>query len=252
LFLYDGWDIIAVMQHFGQLLESYTRGVGLAGDIGTIAAVTHHAGSWTNGTFYAHHNHRGDIVVTRTGTTTVGTYDYSAFGNLKSQIGSDVCRFKFSSKELDRVTGFYYYGYRFYAPQWQRWVIGDAIGEVGGINLYGFVRNAPIAYIDPRGAVAITVIAEMVAQVLAAYSGDIMRALCGGCDVVARLACCDRVMKLAALAIATATTVAYLSCAQWGWGAPVCVAAVTALLYDQGRDLQRNYDDCRSGALWKK
>jgi len=115
-----GWDIVAVMSGQGQLLESYTRGVGLAGDIGTIVAVTHHACSWTNGTFYAHHNHRCDIVVTRTGTTTVGTYDYSAFGNLKSQIGSDVCRFKFSSKELDRATGFYYYGYRFYAPVWSR------------------------------------------------------------------------------------------------------------------------------------
>jgi hypothetical protein len=133
LFLYDGWDIIAVMQQAGQLLESYTRGragAGLAGDIGTIAAVTHHAGSGvTPGTYYVRHNHRGDIVVTRTGTTTVGTYDYSAFGNLKSQIGSDVCRFKFSSKELDRATGFYYYGYRFYAPQWSR--------PMGGMDYQG-------------------------------------------------------------------------------------------------------------------
>jgi len=140
-----------------------------------LVAVTHHAGSWTNGTFYAHHNHRGDIVVTRTGTTTVGTYDYSAFGNLKSQIGSDVCRFKFSSKELDRATGFYYYGYRFYAPQWQRWINRDPFGDptfdqifwlltllrpelrrAPGVlftdqNRYAFGFNDPIGSVDPDG-----------------------------------------------------------------------------------------------------
>ena len=136
----------------GQLLESYTRGVGLAGDIGTIVAVTHHAGSGvTPGTYYAHHNHRGDVIITRSATTTVGVYEYSAFGNLKSSIANDLCRFKLSSKELDRATGFYYYGYRFYAPQWQRWVSRDPIGENGGANVYGFCRNSPVVYIDPVG-----------------------------------------------------------------------------------------------------
>jgi len=108
----------------GQLLESYTRGpagAGLAGDIGTIVSVTHHAGSSvTPGTYYVHHNHRGDVIITRSATTTVGVYEYSAFGNLKSSIANDLCRFKFSSKELDRATGFYYYGYRFYALVWSR------------------------------------------------------------------------------------------------------------------------------------
>jgi hypothetical protein len=69
----------------GHTFERFTRGVGLAGDMGTLVAATHHTGSWTNGTFYAHHNHRGDIVLTRSGTTTVGQYDYTAFGSLKSQ-----------------------------------------------------------------------------------------------------------------------------------------------------------------------
>ena len=152
LYLYDGWDIVAVMNAQGQLLESYTRGVGLAGDIGTIVAVTHHAGSGvTPGTYYTHHNHRGDVIITPSGTTTVGTCEYSAFGNLKSSIGNDVCRFKFSSKELDRATGFYYYGYRFYSPQWQRWVSRDPIGEKSQLNLYVFVNNNPLVGLDRQG-----------------------------------------------------------------------------------------------------
>jgi len=45
------------------LRETFTQGVDLAGDIGTLVAVTHHAASSTNDVFYAHHNHRGDILV---------------------------------------------------------------------------------------------------------------------------------------------------------------------------------------------
>jgi len=100
--------------------DDFLIGLGLAGDIGTLVAVTHHAGSWCNGTFYAHHNHGGDVILTRSGTATVGRYDYTAFGSLKYQTGPDVCRFKFSTKERDTSTGFSYHGYRFYASQWQR------------------------------------------------------------------------------------------------------------------------------------
>jgi len=162
LYLYDGWDIVGVMNEAGQMRETFTRGVGLAGDIGTLVAVTHHPASWTNGTFYAHHNHRGDVILTRSGATTVGRYDYTAFGALKSQIGIHVSRFTFSSKERDASTGFSYYGYRFYAPQWQRWANVDprAKSEHGVYSLltlrghlasYNFCGNNPVSNIDDKG-----------------------------------------------------------------------------------------------------
>jgi RHS repeat-associated protein len=164
LYLYDGWDIVGVMNEAGQMRETFARGVGLAGDIGTLVTVTHHAGSWTNGTFYAHHNHRGDVILTRSGTTTVGQYDYTAFGSLKSQTGLDVCRFKFSTEERDNSTGFGYHGYRFYAPQWQRWASTDPIDNGKIQNLYLFVANAPLNAVDPDGMKIIKLIpwAELV------------------------------------------------------------------------------------------
>jgi RHS repeat-associated protein len=103
--------------------------------------------------YYTHHNHRGDVIATRNGTTTTGTYDYTAFGSLKAQSGTDVCRFQFSSKERDASTGFSYYGYRFYAPQWQRWPNRDPLGESGfGVfGVYLFTDNDPVGKIDPDG-----------------------------------------------------------------------------------------------------
>jgi len=47
--------------------------------------------------------------------------------------------------------GIYYYGYRYYHPDLQRWINRDPLGEAGGINLYGFVGNDPVNRIDPWG-----------------------------------------------------------------------------------------------------
>jgi len=45
----------------------------------------------------------------------------------------------------------HYYGYRYYNPEMGRWVNRDPIGERGGVNLYGFVFNSPVNFIDDLG-----------------------------------------------------------------------------------------------------
>ncbi|MFJ2488975.1 RHS repeat domain-containing protein [Pseudomonas sp. NPDC087639] len=57
---------------------------------------------------------------------------------------------RYSGKEMD-VSGLYYYGARFYAPWLQRWISADPAGDVDGLNLYGFVGNNPLSYIDTDG-----------------------------------------------------------------------------------------------------
>jgi len=58
---------------------------------------------------------------------------------------------RFSSKEVHANSGLYYYGLRYYEPNLQRFINQDPIGEEGGINLYGFVYNSPINFVDPDG-----------------------------------------------------------------------------------------------------
>ena len=50
-------------------------------------------------------------------------------------------------------SGIYMYLYRFYDPSLQRWLNRDPIGEVGGLNLYRFVRNSPITHTDAYGLI---------------------------------------------------------------------------------------------------
>lgn len=57
---------------------------------------------------------------------------------------------RYSGKEMD-VSGLYYYGARYYAPWLQRWVSADPAGDVDGLNLYGFVRNNAMTYVDRTG-----------------------------------------------------------------------------------------------------
>ncbi len=42
-------------------------------------------------------------------------------------------------------------GYRFYSPEMGRWTTRDPLGEAGGVNLYAFVGNNPVNWVDPWG-----------------------------------------------------------------------------------------------------
>lgn len=95
----------------------------------------------------------------------VASYTYDAFGNTIAQSGAmaDAFVFRFSTKYFDAETGLYYYGCRFYSPPLMRWLNRDPIEEKGGINLYAFCENSPIAKNDSNG-LAVFVIKHFAGQ----------------------------------------------------------------------------------------
>jgi RHS repeat-associated protein len=80
-------------------------------------------------------------------------YLYDPYGNTLSVYGSLAAAntYRFSSKEWNGNSGVYYYLYRFYDPNLQRWVNRDPILEKGGHNLYEFAGNEPIGILDAFG-----------------------------------------------------------------------------------------------------
>ncbi len=58
---------------------------------------------------------------------------------------------KYCNKELDKGTGFYYYGLRYYQSHLGRWLSTDPAGTIDGLNLYAFVSNNPVTLVDVGG-----------------------------------------------------------------------------------------------------
>ena len=81
----------------------------------------------------------------------VASYTYDPFGKRMSKTGTLDQPYMFSTKEYDEQTGLSYYGYRFYNTSTGKWTTRDPIGEAGGVNLYGFVGNDPVNWVDPLG-----------------------------------------------------------------------------------------------------
>ena len=61
-------------------------------------------------------------------------------------------RYKFNAKELDKETGWYYYGARYYNPSTSTWLSVDPLAEkYQSFSPYNYTLNNPIYFIDPLG-----------------------------------------------------------------------------------------------------
>ncbi|MDP2815585.1 MAG: RHS repeat-associated core domain-containing protein, partial [Rectinemataceae bacterium] len=80
-------------------------------------------------------------------------YEYSPFGKIVKESGSYAASnpFRFSSEYFDRETGLIAYLFRDYSPEYSKWLSRDPIEEAGGTNLYQFLSNNSINWIDILG-----------------------------------------------------------------------------------------------------
>lgn len=57
----------------------------------------------------------------------------------------------FTGRRLDTETGLHYYRYRYYSADLGRFISTDPIGYFSGMNLYKYVGNNPLVWVDPFG-----------------------------------------------------------------------------------------------------
>ena len=75
---------------------------------------------------------QGNVVgLAYTNETMAAQYEYDPFGNMLSMTGplASANRYRFSSKEWNDSAGLYYYGFRFYDPNLQRWPNRDPLSD---------------------------------------------------------------------------------------------------------------------------
>ena len=214
-YVYDGMRVIQERDGSNVPTCAYTRGNDLsvslegAGGIGGLLARSRYfAGSPTSPYLYFSDGNGNITYMLATNQTMAASYRYDPFGNIISKSGSqaDVNVYRFSSKEVHVNSGMYYYGFRFYDPNLQRWINRDPLSDIAGLpavtanlsnlsiesraedgmsgeelfhawtdihrNHFVALNNAPINRLDPSGQCALVIpIIIAIAEGMSAEAG---------------------------------------------------------------------------------
>ena len=124
------------------------------------------AGFEYNGQKYFYRkNLQGDIIgIYDSCWNLLGLYEYDAWGNLLSQVGSEILNinpFRYRGYYYDAETGLYYLNSRYYDPETGRFISPDSVSYLdpetcNGLNLYAYCGNNPVMYTDPYGFFAVS------------------------------------------------------------------------------------------------
>ncbi len=150
-FVWDGWQIIEERNVSDAIVAEYVYGRGIDEPL-----MMERGGQQ----YYYHTNALGSIThVTNSTGSVVEKYSYDAFGNPTiKDAGDNVIpdsninnSYMFTGREYDEETGLYYYRNRYYDPSTGRFLSRDLVRDDTLLNLYTYVRNNPVTFVDPAG-----------------------------------------------------------------------------------------------------
>lgn len=78
-------------------------------------------------------------------------YGSTSYQAVRGDIEVSIKRFRYTGKERDEESGFYYHGARYYAAWVGRWTSCDPITQASHSTPYCFVDNRPIRFVDSAG-----------------------------------------------------------------------------------------------------
>ncbi len=143
-YLHNGWNV--ELEHDGTRY-THRRSWGLdlsgslqgAGGVGGLIMTEHlDASGNASHNYYPSYDGNGNItaLIDHQGNL-AATWRYDAYGNTLATTGDpSLENYRFSTKPYDELTGFYYYGYRYYDPQTGRWPSRDPIGQIGSFEWF--------------------------------------------------------------------------------------------------------------------
>jgi len=143
-YLYDGANVIEEVDSSGAVLARYTQGSGLDEPLAVLRSGT---------TTYYEADGLGSVTSLSNSTGALAnTYTYDSFGNLSASTGTVTNPLRYTAREFESETGLYYYRARYYDSGTGRFLGEDPL-KVNGVpkNVYGYVLNNPVRYVDPDG-----------------------------------------------------------------------------------------------------
>jgi RHS repeat-associated protein len=159
-YIYDGWNVIAVIDTSGNYLKRQGWGLDISGSIhgtGGIGGLVVTFDDDNSGSYSPTYDGNGNVVAMV--DLVIGNidaeYEYTPFGEATRAEGDYAASnpYRFSTKWLDQENNFHYYGYRYYDARNGRFMNRDPLGEAGGQNLYQAFGGDPVNRVDVLGLV---------------------------------------------------------------------------------------------------
>jgi RHS repeat-associated protein len=142
--VYDGNNVLTGQFFRGSVIDEIVNGYQQDGT-GKLVNYTYHHDALES--VLGQSGHDGSILATQS---------YSAFGGILSQTGSSNNAQKYTGREIDSETGFYYYRARYYDPIIGRFISEDPKGFGAGVNFYVYCLNNPVNCNDPSGLIGLS------------------------------------------------------------------------------------------------